>query len=66
MVPCALQDVDHLDLLRLQAVKNQIIAMDAAANPEALVAWHQWEGPGVAALGRDQRTRQAPDRVGWK
>ena len=36
-VPCALQDVDDLDLFRLQAVKNQIIALDAAANPVALV-----------------------------
>ena len=43
-VPCALQDVIDLDLLRLQAVKNQIIAMDAAANPVALVARHQWVG----------------------
>ncbi len=40
-IHAALQDVDDLDLLWLQAVKNQIIAMDAAANPEALVARHQ-------------------------
>ena len=46
MLPCALQDVDDLDLLRLQAVNHQIIAMDAAANPEALIARHQWVGPG--------------------
>ena len=45
-IHAALQDVDDLDLLWLQAVKNQIIAMDAAANPEALVARHQWVGPG--------------------
>jgi hypothetical protein len=29
--PCALQDVDHRDLLRLQAVNNQVIALDTAA-----------------------------------
>ena len=46
MVPCALQDVDDLDLLRMQAVKHQIFAMDAAANPVALVARHQSVGPG--------------------
>jgi len=38
--------MDDLDLLRLQAVKNQIIAMDAVANPVALEARHQWVGPG--------------------
>jgi hypothetical protein len=30
-VPCALQDVDHRDLLRLQAVNNQVIALVTAA-----------------------------------
>ncbi len=30
-IPCALQDVDHRDLHRLQVVNNQVIAMDTAA-----------------------------------
>ena len=66
MVPCALQDVDDLDLLRLQAVKNQIIAMDAAVNPEALVARHQSVGPGGGGAAAGKRTQRAPDRVGRK
>ena len=66
MLPCALQDVDDLDLLRLQAVKNQIIAMDAAANPVALVVRHQWVGPGGVGAAAGKRTQRAPDRVGWK
>jgi hypothetical protein len=66
MLPCALQDVDDLDLLRLQAVNHQIIAMDAAANPEALVARHQWVGPGGGGAAAGKRTQRAPDRVGRK
>ena len=49
-IPWALQDVDHLNRLRLQSVNNQLIAMDAAANPETLVAWPQ--GIGSEGVGQ--------------
>ena len=46
-IPCALQNVDYLDHLLLKAVEDQVIALHAATNPEALVASHQRVGPGV-------------------
>jgi len=46
-IPCALKNVDYLDHLLPKAVEAQVIAVNAAANPEALVASHQRVGPGV-------------------